>query len=509
MALRRAGTDLQRASGSRAARRAALTALAVSVLSWPASALADSWSVGPFMTQQHAAGVSAELADGSVFVAGGDDTHPAKPVGELLAASGSGPFTPVGSMKQERMFPAGALLHNGDVLIAGGDDLDNESTPVPKTAELWSPASGGTFTPTGPMNVSRQVFALTTLPNGRALAVGGSPDLASGAGSATAELFNPATGRWTRTGSMPSGRLGHTATLLPDCRVLVVGDAGHAVTYNYVTGKFAVVGTEGLFKRSYHTATLLANGRVLVAGGEKGTQDPLPTASVWDPATGQFKPTANDMSSAHVQGFAARLPDGRVIVGGGFSTSASPPTTTDSVDIYNPATNRWSPAASLPSGSNAVSPEVEVLQNGEVVVMGIGQLGNGTAIYHPGPLGHTVSPPARNCANLTHPFVVHSVKVGPGHVLKVIMSVPESGRLTALATAQRWKTSTPKRWFSFGSARLNVSHPGKATLSVFPSARARTLLAHHHTLRVRVTTAYQPAVGPGKTTTVTIGIRGR
>jgi hypothetical protein len=87
------------------------------------------------------------------------------------------------------------------------------------------------------------------------------------AGSATAELYNPATKVWRLTGSMPGGRIGHTATLLPNCKVLIVGDNPTAVTYNYVTGKFSPAGSEGSFQRSYQTATLLPNGKVLIAGG--------------------------------------------------------------------------------------------------------------------------------------------------------------------------------------------------------------------------------------------------
>lgn len=122
-----------------------------------------------------------------MLVAGGD-LSPA-PVGELLPpdASLTSSFSTVGDMTQERMFAAGTLLPNGDVLIAGGDTSADQSTPVPTTAEVWSPVTA-TFIATSAMNVSRQVFTLTTLPNGEALAVGGSPYISSGAGSPTAAL---------------------------------------------------------------------------------------------------------------------------------------------------------------------------------------------------------------------------------------------------------------------------------------------------------------------------------
>jgi hypothetical protein len=190
-----------------------LTASLIGAGSATGAATADSWTTGPTSTEPHSTGVSAELPNGTVLVAGGDAGS--MPVGELLCADGSA-FSPAG-----------------------------QSTPVPATAEVWSSAGGGTFTPTNPMNVPRQVLTLTTLPNGQALAAGGSLDFASGGGSATAELYNPSTNAWTLTGSMPAGRLGHTATALPDCRVLIVGDNQTAVTYDYVTGTFSAAGSEG------------------------------------------------------------------------------------------------------------------------------------------------------------------------------------------------------------------------------------------------------------------------
>lgn len=503
--LRRQGTAPPRAD-RRGALTAGLIALAIGLpLGAPASALAGSWMTEPPSAQPHPSGISAELANGTVLVAGGDGTS--VPEGELLAADGDG-FTPAGPMTQERIFAAGTLLTGGDVLIAGGDTTQNQSTPVPATAEVWSPQNGGMFTATMPMKVPRQVFTLTTLPNGKALAVGGSPYFQSGAGSRTAELYDPATHAWTLTGSMPSGRLGHTATLLPDCRVLILGDAPTAVTYNYVTGRFSPAGSEGSFQRSYHTATLLANGKVLIAGGERFGGAALSSASVWDPATGKFTPTANHMSAPHVQGFAARLPDGRVLVGGGFSDpTAHPPTVTNKVDIYDPSTNKWTTGTPLPAASEAISPEAETLQDGNVVVTGIGVLGTSTVVYTPSFPGRAVSPPAQNCADLTNPFKVESVKARPTHAIKVTVGVPEAGRLAAIATAQTWKTRTPKKWFGYGSARLSPGQAGTYTLTISPSDQARALLRSGHTLRVRVTTAYKPALGPSASRTVVVGVR--
>jgi hypothetical protein len=348
------------------------------------SALATMWTPGPTSMEAHVSGVSVELPNGQVLLAGGGVNNSVSTAGELLPANGTSPFLPAGTMTQPRIYAAATLLHNGDVLIAGGDTSWTETTPVPTTAEVWSPSAGsGTFTATGPMNVPRQVFTLTTLRNGEALAVGGSAYVKAGHQSATAELYNPATNDWTLTGSMPSGRLGQTATLLRSGKVLIVGDAHTSVLYNPGTGTFSPTGAEGAatFQRSYQTATLLTNGEVLIAGGVSRANVPLNSASVYNPTTGTFTPTVNTMSAPRSQGFAARLANGEVIVGGGF-TNAARTIISHTVDIYNPATNSWSATTPLPAGSFAEAVEAQTLHNGHVSVMSLGS-GNQTDIYTP------------------------------------------------------------------------------------------------------------------------------
>jgi hypothetical protein len=114
----------------------------------------------------------------------------------------------------------------------------------------------------------------TLLPNGKVLVAGG-VNIADNAFNplATAELYDPATGQWSATGSLTAPRVGQTATLLPNGKVLVAAGYGDnesqlisAELYDPATGRWSVTRSLNT-ARGNHTATLLANGKVLVAGG--------------------------------------------------------------------------------------------------------------------------------------------------------------------------------------------------------------------------------------------------
>ena len=137
-------------------------------------------------------------------------------------------FVATGKMHGARMDATATLLQDGKVLIAGGSPDQVLTQPVLASAELYDPTTGE-FTPTGSMATARTDATATLLPDGRVLIAGGwgcpnrrmcSPDdTASGGGAlASAELYDPATGKFSRTGSMSEPRQGAAATLLPDGR---------------------------------------------------------------------------------------------------------------------------------------------------------------------------------------------------------------------------------------------------------------------------------------------------
>src|SRR5205814_9718171 len=115
-----------------------------------------------------------------------------------------------------RRAPAATVAANGQVLVAGGQTNSGEFA----RAELYDPATG-VWTATGSMTTPRFNHTATLLPNGQVLVAGGFEfDVGT---LASAELYDPATGMWRATGSMNTPRWVHTATLLPNGQVLVAG----------------------------------------------------------------------------------------------------------------------------------------------------------------------------------------------------------------------------------------------------------------------------------------------
>jgi hypothetical protein len=162
--------------------------------------------------------------------------------------------------------------------------------------------SPATFTTTGSMTMARFGGTATLLPDGRVLIAGGCTDQFGEppfckAAAATAELYDSTTGTFTATGNMTTARWNHTATLLPDGRVLIAagrGDGGSednlasAELYDPLTGTFSAAGNMTMpSAHDKNTATLLSDGRVLITGC-------CFRAELYDAATGTFTATGND-----------------------------------------------------------------------------------------------------------------------------------------------------------------------------------------------------------------------
>jgi hypothetical protein len=275
------------------------------------------------------------LPNGRVLVAGGVGKGPFLAAAEIYNPL-TGNWTATGSMRDVRWLAAASLLPNGKTLIAGG--ATGGSIIGIKGVELFDSVTG-IWTPTSPMANERCTFTLTLLPNGKVLAAGG---FGTNGPVSTAELYNPATGTWSPTGSLNTPRGFHTATLLANGKVLVAGGAGPSIgntdpalasaeIYDPATGLWTATAPMAQPRES-HTATRLPNGKVLVAGGMSFFRSVFPTSvELYDPATGTWSPTF-PLVSGRQDHLATLLPNGKVLIAGGFNSSDTGPST----ELFDP-----------------------------------------------------------------------------------------------------------------------------------------------------------------------------
>jgi Kelch motif/Galactose oxidase, central domain len=247
---------------------------------------------------------------------------------------------------------------------------------------LAGAAGTGGITPVAPMNVARAVHTATTLADGRVLVVGGCTtngcELDATEGT-VAELYDPGSRRFQRSGRLHEWRDDHSATLLRDGRVLVAGGwsvggvLASSELFDPHTETFAV-GPSMSSRRAGATATLLRDGRVLVAGGFVDNRPTVSLADVFVPARNRFQPVT-PMTVPRGAHAAARLADGRVLVIGGLSRGRVVATS----ELFDPRTNRFArgPAMRLPRYKAAAV----TMRDGRVLVVGGSADVEGRRIY--------------------------------------------------------------------------------------------------------------------------------
>jgi WD40 repeat protein len=302
---------------------------------------------------------STFTAIGNMSTAQSSHTATLLPNSKVLIAGGStadlydpatGTFISAPSMNKVRFYHTATLLPNGKILITGGYYYSNVSYYL-DSAELYDPVTG-TFTATGNMGTARSKHTATLLANGKVLITGGVTDESYGTYFASAELYDPATGTFTATGSMSTARANHTATLLPDGKVLIAG--GHyeyrstltsAELYDPTTGTFTATGSMST-PRSKPTATLLPNGKVLIAGGDIRSVYTTNSAELYDPTTGTFTATGS-MSKSRFNHTATLLPNGKVLIAGGSNKNRAEYYGITSAELYDPATGTFTATGNM------------------------------------------------------------------------------------------------------------------------------------------------------------------
>jgi hypothetical protein len=227
----------------------------------------------------------------------------------------------------------------------------------------------------GDMDEAREGHSATLLPDGRVLILGGY----NGSYLRSAIIFDPTSSRFSAAGSMTVGRSGHTATLLRDSTVLITGGIGDgwsflssAELYDPKTGRFTTLRPMSVARES-HTASLLPDGRVLVAGGHRDRRENIvvyASAEIYDPPQRAFT-SASSMTIARHKHEAISLDDGRVLVVGGSDPRDR--THFTSAEVYDPATKRWSAISSMRVGRYKLRDTALRLADGRVLIAGSGR----------------------------------------------------------------------------------------------------------------------------------------
>jgi Galactose oxidase, central domain len=321
------------------------------------------------MSQARSDATATLLNNGMVLIAGGQTSEAYLSEAELYNPA-TGTFAVTGGMNTARSLHIATLLNNGMVLIAGGYN----SSGFLGSAELYNPASG-TFTVTGSMNTARRFFPMIVLQDGTVLIAGGADATDPLQALASAEIYDPVAGTFTPTGSMNVERRLTSGTLLENGMVLIAGGInidetlGSAELYNPATGTFTFTGNLNS-ERFYHTATLLNNGMVLIAGGEAPSGSsyvPLASAELYDPANGTFAATGS-LNAARVGPTATLLNNGSVLSTGGVVFSGATDVPLFSAEVYDPVAGTFATTGSL--NRARATQTATLLPNGTVLVVG-------------------------------------------------------------------------------------------------------------------------------------------
>jgi hypothetical protein len=339
-------------------------------------------------------------------------------VGAFLADRTDERFGPWGALRQQDSAAHAVLLPDGRALIVSGE-WQGMGNPRAR-ADLWGSRTG--VDTIEPSTIRRVNPTTTLLLDGRVLVIGGfggGTFAYASSAIASAEIWEPATTRFRESGAMAAARVGHTATLLPDGRVLVVGGAGpygavvEAELWDPRTETFSPAGRSAK-ARTGHAATLLLDGRVMVASGV----DPIagagvPEVEIWDPSSMSFTTVMSLIDRPTSVGL-TRLPSGSVLVSGAFVPPSRPPGYRGAL-VWDPDDGTQ---LRLESATARERHSTLLLPDGRVMVAGGIGLGGGrldsVEMWHPADgLFHEVAPLRRPVGNHT------AIRLADGAVLIV------------------------------------------------------------------------------------------
>lgn len=349
---------------------------------------------GTFMSGARAFFPSIKLSDGRVMFPGGGSgallaqlpTNVVDVYDERTDALTANPFT----MIESRSLHTATELFDGRVFIVGGVDAAND--PVAST-EFFDPVTG-TFTPGPNMAIARMAHTATALRDGRVLIAGGIADMNQPnsqldpiyTSQATTEIFNPFTNQIVPGPNMSAERTAHGAIGLPDGRVLLAGGVGYepvifignlpriedtSDVFDPVTNQITA-GPRLSSKRATFTLADLGGGRFLASGGiddldliNQGT--PTNSAEIYDVSTNRWTPTGS-MAAARGLHSVHPIGGGRFLHIGGADGSVLAPVSLASTEIYDANTGTFSPGPALPQPLSAHGSYVDA--HGQIHILG-------------------------------------------------------------------------------------------------------------------------------------------
>lgn len=372
----------------------------------------DTWTALAQVSPRPGASVTL-LADGKVLMAGGWGYNGGTTV-ELYDPQ-SDSWSEVAPMAVPRSGHHAVLLLDGKVLVIGGFFVSG----ILQSAELYDPATNS-WAPAAPMSTPRDYSTATRLPGGKVLVAGGYPqNYPQLAGLSTAEIYDPETNSWSAAGIMSTSRLRHTATLLASGKVLVVGGDNslqsgsglpNSELYDPATNSWASAAPAGIMYA--HTAVLLQNKKVLVAGGVRNDGQSflfLSDAVLYDPDSDSWS-SAGSFSVPRTLHSAALLPDGRVLVTGGYSDEF---VDLNTAELYNPSGGTYQFTGFLPPLEK--TPAVNSARAGQTIPIKwrITEPG-GAAVFDAGSFVGVTSYPVA-CSQFTGNVTLNADQVAPGN----------------------------------------------------------------------------------------------
>jgi hypothetical protein len=339
----------------------------------------DTWTATGPMVTGHQAQTATLLQSGNVLIAGGSNIGAQQ--AELFDPAGNS-WSATGNLTTARSFHGAALLPTGRVLVAGGSQLN---TPL-ASAELYDPEAG-TWSNTNAMSITRSGPAIVLLPNGTALIAGG---VTGNTVASSAEAYVPSSstaGSWAASGSVGTGRSGHSTTLLPTGQVLVAGGVGSDTSRLSSAVLFTptLPGTAGTWTatgamttpRQDHTATVLtlgpSAGQVLAAGGQTTGGTSTETAELYSPASKVWTAVGSmaEARQLHTATLLVTGPNaGKILVAGGISNPTF--TALTSAELFDPLTGTWTATGAManPRGAHAAVMLTSGPNAGKVLVAG-------------------------------------------------------------------------------------------------------------------------------------------